>query len=102
MSFPYIHADGTLYFSSDTHEGFGGLDLFTSQNLGGSWSVPVNIGIPFNSENDDFGFIVDRDKKNGYFSSNRPGGLGQDDIYSFYALDGLGQNAWELKFLNQS
>ena len=87
--FPYIHADGTLYFSSTGHEGFGGLDLFTSQNYGGSWSTPVNMGIPFNSESDDLGFIVDRDKKNGYFSSNRPGGLGQDDIYSFYSIDGL-------------
>ncbi len=87
--FPYIHADGTLYFSSNSHEGFGALDLFTVQNFGGSWGVPVNLGTPFNSEFDDFGFIVDRDKKNGYFSSSRPGGIGQDDIYSFYALDGL-------------
>ena len=87
--FPYIHADGTLYFSSTGHEGYGELDLFTSLDIGGNWSEPVNMGIPFNSENDDFGFIVDRDKKNGYFSSNRPGGLGLDDIYSFYAFDGL-------------
>lgn len=87
--FPYIHADGTLYFSSTGHAGFGALDLFTSQNYDGRWATPVNLGTPFNSENDDFGFIVDLDKKNGYFSSNRPGGLGQDDIYSFHALDGL-------------
>ncbi len=87
--FPYIHADGTLYFSSRGHEGFGELDLFTSQDFGGSWGAPVNMGIPFNSEYDDFGFIVDRDKKNGYFSSSRPGGMGLDDIYSFYAIDGL-------------
>ncbi len=87
--FPFIHADGALYFSSTGHEGFGALDIFTVQNFSGSWGIPVNLGIPFNSENDDFGFIIDRDKKNGYFSSNRPGGLGQDDIYSFYALDGI-------------
>ncbi len=87
--FPYIHADGTLYFASSGHAGFGGLDIFTATNVGGTWSSPVNLSTPFNSENDDFGFILDRDKKNGYLSSNRPGGLGNDDIYSFYVFDGL-------------
>lgn len=87
--FPYIHADGTLYFASSGHQGFGGLDIFTVVNDGGAWSTPVNLSTPFNSENDDFGFILDRDKKNGYLSSNRPGGLGSDDIYSFYVFEGL-------------
>ncbi len=87
--FPFIHADGTLYFSSSGHSGFGGLDLFSSRNNGGVWNSPVNLATPFNSENDDFGFIIDRDKKNGYLSSNRNGGRGGDDIYSFYVFEGL-------------
>ncbi len=81
--FPFVHADGTLYFASNGHIGFGGLDLFFSRP-GAEWSPATNLGAPFNSENDDFGFIIDRDKKNGYFSSSRSGGYGADDIYSFY------------------
>ncbi|GAB4260236.1 MAG: hypothetical protein Kow0027_27700 [Saprospiraceae bacterium] len=82
--FPYLAADGTLYFSSDGHGGFGNLDIFYTQRQLGEWMAPVNLGIPFNSPSDDFGFIVDRDNKNGYFSSDRKGGFGEDDIYSFY------------------
>lgn len=87
--FPFIHADGTLYFASKGHPGFGELDIFSSRNIGGSWASPVNLSTPFNSEQDDFGFIIDRDKKNGYISSNRNGGRGGDDIYSFYVFEGL-------------
>ncbi len=84
--FPFIAADKTLYFSSDGHGGFGNLDLFyTKQNFQTEeWRMPVNLNIPFNSPEDDFGFIVDRDNKNGYFSSDRSGGFGGDDIYKFY------------------
>jgi outer membrane protein OmpA-like peptidoglycan-associated protein len=84
--FPYLAADGTLYFSSDGHTGLGNLDLFyaTSNGTPEKWSQPVNLGAPFNSPTDDFGFIVDRDNKNGYFSSDRSGGFGSDDIYNFY------------------
>jgi len=87
--FPYIHADGTLYFASKGHSGYGGLDIFYSSPNGDEWSKPENIGKPFNSESDDFGFIIDRDKKNGYVSSNRAGGLGEDDIFSFYITTNL-------------
>jgi len=86
--FPYVHADGTLYFASNGHVGFGGLDLFFSRP-GTEWTPATNLGAPFNSENDDFGFIIDRDKKNGYFSSSRNGGYGTDDIYSFYVSGNL-------------
>ncbi len=89
--FPFVHADGTLYFASNSHVGFGGLDMFSTKKVGDSWAKPENLNPPFNSENDDFGFIIDRDKKNGYFSSNRSGGFGEDDIFSFYVngnLDG--------------
>jgi len=89
--FPFIHADGTLYFASSGHSGFGGLDLYSSSYVNNQYTDVVNLGKPFNTENDDFGFIIDRDKKNGYFSSNRSGGLGDDDIYSFYLLNNLDQ-----------
>ncbi len=88
-AFPYIAADGTLYFSSDGHGGRGNLDLYyTVQSNGGQkWSSPENLGTPFSTEFDDIGFIVDSENKNGYFSSDRNGGFGKDDIYSFY-VDG--------------
>ncbi len=85
--FPYVAADGALYFSSDGHGGRGGLDLYMTMQTGQKWSTPENLGAPFNSEVDDFGFIVDSENKNGYFSSDRKGGYGTDDIYSFY-VDG--------------
>ncbi len=84
--FPYIGADGALYFSSDGLGGLGNLDLyFTVQHLNTQkWSNPESLGPPFNSPFDDFGFIVDSENKNGYFSSDRKGGFGADDIYGFY------------------
>lgn len=84
--FPFIAADGTLYFSSDGQSGFGGLDIFYANSFqdGEKWSDPVNLGTPFSSPSDDFGFIVDADNRNGYFSSDRKGGFGADDIYNFY------------------
>ena len=92
--FPFVHADGSLYFASNSHVGFGGLDMFSTKKVGDSWSKPNNLNPPFNSENDDFGFIIDRDKKNGYFSSNRVGGFGEDDIFSFYVTGNLdGENS---------
>lgn len=81
--FPFIHADGTLYFSSDGHGGQGGQDIFYTNKSRDLWKRPFNIGEPFNSSSDDLGLIIDRDNKNGYFSSNRSGGEGKDDIYNF-------------------
>ena len=81
--FPFIHADGTLYFASNDHSTIGGLDIFYMQLGDDAFPYPINLGAPFNSENDDFGFIVDLDNKNGYYSSSRPKGLGGDDLYSF-------------------
>ncbi len=79
--FPYIHKDGTLYFASNGHPGLGHLDIFEAVP-GNEWSVK-NMGYPINSGYDDFGPFIDRNKKSGYFSSNRPGGVGDDDIYHF-------------------
>ncbi len=88
--FPFIHADGHLFFSSQGWDGLGGLDiLYTLQNEDGSWQQAQNLNAPFNSDKDDFGLILDLETKNGYFSSDRAGGQGKDDIYSFYASQGL-------------
>ncbi|MEM1124304.1 MAG: hypothetical protein AAGJ18_27950, partial [Bacteroidota bacterium] len=72
--FPFIHADGTLFFSSNGHGSTGGGDIFFSKTLDGEYAAPVNLGPKFNTDKDDFGFILDRDKRNGYFSSDRAGG----------------------------
>jgi outer membrane protein OmpA-like peptidoglycan-associated protein len=87
--FPFIHADETLFFASDGHGGSGGLDLFHTQKTEIGWEKPTNLGEQINSDKDDFGLIVDADMKNGYFSSNRTIGKGDDDIYSFSAPKGL-------------
>lgn len=81
--FPYIHPDGTLYFSSDGHTGMGGLDVFmANETPNGTWKVE-NMKYPFNSAADDFGVVFEKDQERGYFSSNRAGGKGGDDIYQF-------------------
>ena len=81
-SFPFVGHDNTLYFASDGHLGLGGLDVFESNFSNGTYSKPLNLGKPINSSMDDFGFIVN-DKNAGYLSSNREGGNGFDDIYTF-------------------
>ena len=87
--FPYIHADGTLYFSSNRPKGLGGLDIFyTRIDSTENYIKPISLGKPFNSDKDDFGIIVDTENKIGFFSSNRGGGLGGDDIYDFTFSDG--------------
>lgn len=80
--FPFVSKDGKLYFSSNGHEGFGSLDVFVSDINGGDFSKPINVGLPINTGVDDFAFSIDSDTKEGYFSSNRKGGKGSDDIYS--------------------
>ncbi len=81
--FPFVSNDGTLFFASNGHLGLGGLDVFSSTASAKSWSQPENLGFPINTNNDDFGYIIDKDNKTGYFVSNRPGGQGDDDIYKF-------------------
>jgi peptidoglycan-associated lipoprotein len=81
--FPYVHPDGTLYFSSNGHIGMGGLDIFMSvQNGENSWKVE-NLKYPINSPEDDFGIIFEEDFERGYLTSNRDEGKGGDDIYQF-------------------
>ncbi|MGZ4159009.1 MAG: OmpA family protein, partial [Bacteroidia bacterium] len=85
--FPYIRKDGMLYFSSDGHSGFGGLDVFSATKIDSKYTQVKNLGAPLNSSTDDFGIVFSDDNTKGYFSSNRAGGKGSDDIYSFVALN---------------
>ncbi|MEZ0540739.1 OmpA family protein [Fibrella arboris] len=77
--FPFVAADGKLYFSSDGHPGLGKLDVFVATRSGGVIRVE-NMGQPINSPADDFGLTFP-DPNKGYMASNRPGGKGDDDIY---------------------
>ncbi|MHA8083844.1 OmpA family protein [Aquirufa sp. A-Brett2-15D] len=79
--FPYVSEDGKLYFSSDGHPSLGGLDIFVASRSGDEIQIE-HLGIPVNSVADDFGLFLS-DVTQGYFSSNRVGGKGDDDIYYF-------------------
>lgn len=79
--FPYVSADGSLYFSSDGHAGFGKLDIFRAVREGGHITLE-NLGKPMNSSADDFG-LYQFNLTRGFFTSNRKGGAGDDDIYTF-------------------
>lgn len=85
--FPYIRKDGMLYFSSDGHSGFGGLDVFSATKVDDKFSDVKNLGAPLNSSTDDFGIVFSEDNTRGYFSSDRANGKGSDDLYSFIALN---------------
>lgn len=81
--FPHIAADGTLYYSTNGLPGMGGLDIFSAKGTRNQWNGVKNMGYPVNSANDDFSFVVYGQEGSGYLSSNRKGGAGDDDIYSF-------------------
>ncbi len=81
--FPFVADNGDLYFASDGHPGFGGLDIFVSRMVNGKWTTPKNLGLPINSSYDDFGYVEYKNTGKGLFCSNRPGGKGADDIYCF-------------------
>ncbi len=82
---PFIHTDNqTLYFSSDGHVGMGRKDIYYSRkDANGNWTKPVNLGYPINTWNNDDSFIVGASGKIAYFASDRKGGLGSLDLYSF-------------------
>lgn len=82
---PFIHPDNqTLYFSSTGHTGMGGADIFYSRkDEKGNWTKPVNLGYPINTWNDENSLIVGASGKIAYFASDRKGGLGSLDLYSF-------------------
>lgn len=79
--FPYVAKDGTLYYSSNGLPGLGGLDIFKATGAQGKYKDVTNMGAPFNSVGDDFGYIVKEGNGEGYLTSNRTGGKGDDDIY---------------------
>ncbi len=86
-NFPYVSDKGILYFSSDGHLGLGGLDVFKIKVDNISDDILKNVGKPINSSKDDFALIINESSRKGYISSNRDGGKGDDDIYSFEIPD---------------
>ncbi|MEF8983241.1 MAG: OmpA family protein, partial [Bacteroidales bacterium] len=93
--FPFIHPDGTLYFSSDYHPGMGGLDIFKATPQDNGEYEIENMRYPINSTHDDFGITFEKEKEKGYFSSSREG---DDKIYSFilpplkFSIEGVVKN----------
>ncbi|UEG55057.1 OmpA family protein [Mucilaginibacter daejeonensis] len=92
---PFIDAKGNLYLSSDGDKGMGGLDIFKAVKKGDAFASKQNLGYPINSAQDDLSYTL-TDSLSGYLSSNRTGGKGSDDIYSFaykapvlYKLEGF-------------
>lgn len=81
--FPYVHADGTLYFSSNGHIGIGGFDLFKAAKTQDGFGPVINLKVPLNSCGDDIAITFEDKAERGYLTSNREGGKGKLDIYSF-------------------
>lgn len=82
-TFPFVN-EKELYFASDGHLGLGGLDVFVAKiDENGNFGTVKNIGSPLNSSKDDFGFFMNSETRSGFFTSNRNGGKGNDDIYQF-------------------
>ena len=83
-TFPFVNDENEIYFASDGHPGLGGLDVFVSKmNPNGTFGEVQNVGEEVNSPRDDFAYIIDTKSRRGFFSSNREGGQGYDDIYKF-------------------
>jgi outer membrane protein OmpA-like peptidoglycan-associated protein len=114
--FPFVSKDSIMYFSSDGYLGLGLLDIYKSNIIKNEDSEPINMGAPYNSGYDDFAYFINGDKKTGYFSSNRDGGQGNDDIYGFKAekckqiIEGIARdkktneilNGVEVKLINKT
>jgi outer membrane protein OmpA-like peptidoglycan-associated protein len=81
-TFPTIGGDGALYYASKGLPGMGGYDIYKAKGEKAKWTTPENLKYPVNTTSDDF-YLITKDGLNGYLSSNRDGGKGSDDIYSF-------------------
>lgn len=102
--FPFVSSANILYFASDGHFGMGGLDIFKSEISDGNFFAPINLSNVINSNLDDFAIVINETNEKGYFSSNREGGMGDDDIYRFtkektYVIHGLVQDKNSLEIL---
>lgn len=82
-TFPTVNEDGILYFSSKGYAGLGGYDIYRIKGNKANWETPENMKTPFNSGADDIGFLLKPNSNEGYLASNKGGGMGRDDIYSF-------------------
>ncbi|GHA63035.1 OmpA family protein [Pontibacter akesuensis] len=85
-SFPYVDANGKLYFASDGHIGMGGMDMFSAEGETGKWRAAKNLGYPINSPKNDFGLLFTEPGTRGLLSSNRDSQNGTEDIYAFNVL----------------
>jgi len=85
---PFIHPDGkTLYFSSEGHKNMGGYDIFKSVLEDEAWSKPVNLGFPTNTTKDDVYYVISANEQHAYYSSDKEGGFGDQDIYKIDYLE---------------
>ncbi len=85
---PFIHPDGkTLYFSSEGHKNMGGYDIFKTILTDSSWTAPVNLGFPTNTTKDDVYFVISANEQHAYYSSDKEGGFGDQDIYKIDYLE---------------
>ncbi|QLC66376.1 OmpA family protein [Flavobacterium sp. LPB0248] len=82
-TFPYVTSNNEIYFASDGHPGLGGLDIFVGKLDEDGVSNIQNLGSDINSPQDDFAYVIDVNSRKGFFSSNKTGGKGSDDIYKF-------------------
>lgn len=96
--FPTFDSDKNFYFASSGLGGLGGLDIFSSKLDNNKITEIKNLGTPINSSYDDFAYLINSDKTVGFFSSNRPGGKGEDDIYRFSNI----QYKLEITVLNKN
>lgn len=104
--FPYLRSDTVLYYSSDGLPGMGGLDIFvTTIDEEGEWTIPENVKPPFNSEFNDFGLVFHPEEEKGFFSSDRRGRKGLEDIFYFivppveFTLTGVVTDEMTLQFV---
>lgn len=81
---PYMSGDGTLYYSSNGLPGYGGFDVYKTHKVNGAWTTPENLGRPINGSGDDLYFLLGENSTEGYYSSARPSGHGDVDIYKVH------------------
>lgn len=94
---PFLHPSGLLYFASDAQGGLGGFDIYSTFYSQFEWKNVKNIGYPFNTSFNDYGFYINNDFSSGYFTSNRLNGKDDDDIYSFNTIENMFTNCDSLR-----